>query len=29
MTTADLRAITDFESFRDFLEDERDWSLSG
>ncbi|PAZ01716.1 MAG: hypothetical protein CAK85_01795 [Spartobacteria bacterium AMD-G5] len=29
MSTSDLRAITDFESFRDFLEDERDWSLSG
>ena len=29
MSTSDLRAITDFESFRDFLEDERDWNLSG
>jgi hypothetical protein len=27
MPTADLRAITDFESLRDFLEDELDWNL--
>jgi hypothetical protein len=29
MPTADLRAITDFESLRDFLEDELDWNLAG
>lgn len=29
MPTADLRAITDFDSLRDFLEDELDWNLSG
>ena len=29
MPNTDLRAITDFESLRDFLEDELDWNLSG
>jgi hypothetical protein len=29
MPATDLRAITDFDSLRDFLEDELDWNLSG
>lgn len=29
MPNTAIRAITDFESLRDFLEDELDWNLSG